>query len=121
MLCRRRKVRPVSILGSLVRRQSDNDFAGTTVRMIGERIWQISRRFDFREVPLADQIISPLRKIRMNNDRSPSKFISLILRHRPEIIGITLDEHGWADVSELITGISRSHQIDRETLERIVA
>ena len=53
--------------------------------------------------------------------RNTSKFISLILRHRPEIIGITLDEHGWADVSELITGVSRSRQIDRETLERIVA
>ena len=56
-----------------------------------------------------------------NNDRSTSKFISLILRHKPKIIGITLDEHGWADVSEMIAGVSRSHQIDRETLERIVA
>lgn len=24
-----------------------------------------------------------------------SKFISLVLRHKPEAIGITLDEHGW--------------------------
>lgn len=31
-----------------------------------------------------------------------SKYISLILRHKPETIGITLDEHGWADVSELL-------------------
>ncbi|MBQ4046597.1 MAG: RNA 2'-phosphotransferase, partial [Lachnospiraceae bacterium] len=30
-----------------------------------------------------------------------SIFISMILRHRPEAIGITLDEHGWADVKEL--------------------
>ena len=29
-----------------------------------------------------------------------SKFVSLILRHRPEVIGITLDEHGWANVDE---------------------
>ena len=28
--------------------------------------------------------------------------ISLILRHKPETIGITLDEHGWADVRGLI-------------------
>lgn len=27
-----------------------------------------------------------------------SKFISLILRHKPETIGISLDEHGWANV-----------------------
>ena len=29
------------------------------------------------------------------------RFISLILRHKPETIGITLDEHGWANVDEL--------------------
>jgi len=26
------------------------------------------------------------------------KYIALILRHKPETIGITLDEHGWASV-----------------------
>ena len=31
-----------------------------------------------------------------------SKFIALILRHKPEAIGITLDEHGWENVDELI-------------------
>lgn len=31
-----------------------------------------------------------------------SKFLSLILRHQPEIIGLVLDENGWADVNELI-------------------
>lgn len=30
-----------------------------------------------------------------------SKYLSLILRHKPEAIGITLDEHGWADVKLL--------------------
>jgi putative RNA 2'-phosphotransferase len=34
-----------------------------------------------------------------------SKFISLILRHKPETIGITLDTHGWANVAELIDGM----------------
>lgn len=29
--------------------------------------------------------------------KETSKFISLILRHKPETIGITLDEHGWAN------------------------
>ena len=55
------------------------------------------------------------------SDRSTSKYISLILRHKPEIIGITLDEHGWADVDELIKGVSRTHKLNREILERIVA
>ena len=57
----------------------------------------------------------------MANDSSTSKFISLILRHKPETIGITLDEHGWAKVDELIAGVSKTHPLDREGLERIVA
>jgi putative RNA 2'-phosphotransferase len=31
-----------------------------------------------------------------------SKFLSLVLRHRPEAIGITLDENGWTDVTVLL-------------------
>lgn len=49
-----------------------------------------------------------------------SKFISLILRHKPEAIGISLDEHGWADVEELILGISKTREFSREMLEEIV-
>ena len=37
-----------------------------------------------------------------------SKFISRILRHHPESIGIQLDEHGWARVDELIAGIAKT-------------
>lgn len=55
----------------------------------------------------------------MSND-STSKFISLILRHKPETIGITLDEHGWANVSELIEGIRQTRSFDMEALEEIV-
>ncbi len=55
------------------------------------------------------------------SDKSTSKFISLILRHKPETIGITLDEHGWADVNELIAGVSKTHPLDMAFLERIVA
>lgn len=51
---------------------------------------------------------------------STSKFISLILRHKPEVIGISLDEHGWADVDELIAGIARTRPIDMAMLEEIV-
>lgn len=31
-----------------------------------------------------------------------SKYLSFILRHKPEAIGLTLDENGWAFVDELI-------------------
>ena len=54
--------------------------------------------------------------------QSTSKFISLILRHKPQVIGITLDEHGWADVQELIDGVNRAegHFLDMNALEEIV-
>lgn len=35
-----------------------------------------------------------------------SKFLSLILRHKPEAANIELDEHGWANVEDLIIGIN---------------
>lgn len=55
-------------------------------------------------------------------DDKLSVFISLILRHKPETIGICLDEHGWANVNELIEGINNSgREINMETLEKIVA
>ena len=55
------------------------------------------------------------------SDKETSKCIALILRHKPKTIGITLDEHGWANVSELIAGVSNIYCLDMETLERIVA
>lgn len=55
------------------------------------------------------------------NTEKLSKFISLILRHKPEEIGITLDEHGWAKVEDLINGINKSgRHIDMDILEEIV-
>lgn len=51
-----------------------------------------------------------------------SKFLSLILRHKPETIGITLDPKGWADVDTLIElAAKHGKQIDRALLERIVS
>lgn len=53
--------------------------------------------------------------------KETSKFISLILRHKPDVIGITLDEHGWANVDELIAGVSKTHPLNMSMLEQIVA
>lgn len=50
-----------------------------------------------------------------------SKFISMILRHKPEAIDIKLDEHGWANVDELIDGIAKQyHGFGMKELEEIV-
>lgn len=50
-----------------------------------------------------------------------SKYISRVLRHRPDDAGIGLDEHGWADVEALIAGVNAAgKRIDRKILEEIV-
>ena len=55
------------------------------------------------------------------NDIKLGRFLSLVLRHNPGAAGVELDEHGWADVEELLNGVrGTGRQIDRETLERIV-
>lgn len=50
-----------------------------------------------------------------------SKFLSLVLRHKPETIGIELDQNGWTDVDTLLKN-SNSYGIkfDKEILKHIV-
>jgi putative RNA 2'-phosphotransferase len=56
------------------------------------------------------------------NDLSLSKFLSLVLRHEPERLGLTLDAAGWVDVGKLLSA-AREQKIPltRERLEQIVA
>lgn len=49
-----------------------------------------------------------------------SRFLSLVLRHKPEVAEITLDSNGWAKVDELLVGVSKKYPIDMDLLERIV-
>lgn len=50
-----------------------------------------------------------------------SKFLSLVLRHKPEVAGVKLDAHGWADVDKLIDGCQKlGKDIDMVMLERTV-
>ncbi len=58
----------------------------------------------------------------MKDLKKTSIFISLILRHKPETIGISLDGHGWANVDELIKGINKTegYSIDFGILEEVV-
>jgi putative RNA 2'-phosphotransferase len=54
--------------------------------------------------------------------KKTSKFLSLVLRHQPELIGLTLDEQGWADVAELIRLANcKNPPLTRELLQEIVA
>ncbi|WP_169973740.1 RNA 2'-phosphotransferase [Tautonia rosea] len=51
-----------------------------------------------------------------------SQFLSLVLRHQPEAIGLTLDEGGWASVDELISCAARNGtKLDRDLIAKVVA
>ena len=45
-----------------------------------------------------------------------SKSLSLVLRHQPESVGLTLDEAGWVEVDRLLAAMN----LERATLESIV-
>jgi putative RNA 2'-phosphotransferase len=50
-----------------------------------------------------------------------SKFLSLVLRHQPGLIGLELNESGWANVNELIKKANNHGiQLDFNTLQHIV-
>ena len=51
-----------------------------------------------------------------------SKFLSLVLRHAPETIGLSLDANGWAEVDQLLAqAASHGKAITRAQLDAVVA
>jgi len=60
--------------------------------------------------------------MKSNQTVETSKFLSLVLRHKPETIGLTLDEAGWTPVADLLAGCARHGiQLSRTELEELVA
>jgi len=54
--------------------------------------------------------------------RKISTFMSLVLRHKPQELGLRLDENGWTSVSEFLDKMnSKGNNLDFESLEEIVA
>ena len=52
---------------------------------------------------------------------STSKFLSLVLRHRPKMLGVTLDEQGWVDVAVLLAAAAEHGRvISRAELDEVV-
>jgi len=56
----------------------------------------------------------------MSQNTEISKYVALILRHKPEKIGIQLDKHDWAKANELITRIQEKNNFSMDLLEQIV-
>ena len=52
-----------------------------------------------------------------------SRFLSFLLRHKPESIGLNMDSEGWVNVNELIKKINSDteYHINKTILEEIVA
>jgi putative RNA 2'-phosphotransferase len=54
--------------------------------------------------------------------KSLSKFLSLVLRHEPAAIGLTLDQNGWVSVEELLHALAtHGKPLARADLESLVA
>ncbi|KAA6432476.1 RNA 2'-phosphotransferase [Rufibacter glacialis] len=55
-------------------------------------------------------------------DKDISKFLSLVLRHKPEALGIVLDPEGWTNVEVLLQKMqARGKGITLEKLKEVVA
>lgn len=53
--------------------------------------------------------------------RGVSKFLSLVLRHQPELIGVTLDAAGYVDVDRLLAACAaHGRPITRQVLAQVV-
>lgn len=51
-----------------------------------------------------------------------SKFLSLVLRHQPERIGLSLDREGWVAVTDLLSAMARAGRpLTRGLLDEIVS
>ena len=51
-----------------------------------------------------------------------SKFLSLVLRHKPEALGFSLDKEGWASVAELMEKMQqKGMDVDLKQLQKVVA
>ncbi|WP_371414271.1 RNA 2'-phosphotransferase [Rahnella sp. Larv3_ips] len=49
-----------------------------------------------------------------------SKFLSYILRHKPDTIGLQLDIEGWADINSLIIGAAKEGRVLDQTIIQTV-
>lgn len=59
----------------------------------------------------------------MSKTEKLSMYLSYLLRHHPEDIGLEMNPQGWVSVEQLIAGINDSgkYRIDFDTLKEIVA
>jgi putative RNA 2'-phosphotransferase len=56
-----------------------------------------------------------------HNLKNISKFMSLVLRHKPEEIGLVIDDNGWVNVEELIAKMNKKGlSVSFDLIDKIV-
>jgi len=60
-------------------------------------------------------------RVMNKQDKRRSKFLSLVLRHRPEAANVELDEQGWVAVNQLMKGLrAKDNSWNMELLRDVV-
>jgi putative RNA 2'-phosphotransferase len=66
-------------------------------------------------------MINQVEIVSKNNEKI-SKFLSLVLRHKPDEIGLVLDAQGWANIAQLIALSNEvGYRLDEALIVQIVA
>lgn len=55
-------------------------------------------------------------------NKNLSKFLSLVLRHKPEVLDLNMDKNGWVDLDELLEKLNASgKKVTLEKIQEVVA
>lgn len=57
----------------------------------------------------------------MKSQTEMSKLIARVLRHEPQLLALTVDEHGWCDAALLVERLNEIQPFTMDDLRRIVA
>ncbi|MEN0052393.1 MAG: RNA 2'-phosphotransferase [Mucilaginibacter sp.] len=92
------------------------------VKQIKEQLAKTLRNYESNNTMPATATLTLHETMKEKDIISISKFLSLILRHQPELIGIELDDHGWVNVDELLKQANaHGHSLNLELLNHVVA
>ncbi|MAG24220.1 hypothetical protein CMI47_01445 [Candidatus Pacearchaeota archaeon] len=87
----------------------------------------LDQRGLFKEADKLDQLIKkahfePSSNRKRKQLNQTSRFLTKVLRHKPEELGITLDEQGWVEIDVLLDALrNNDKEITKEELEYLVA
>ena len=91
------------------------------VKQIKQQLAKTLGHYDWENTRMIAGSIALNNTMKENDTKSTSKFLSLVLRHQPQLIGIELDAQGWVNVDELLKQANaHGNDINLEQLQHIV-